>query len=249
MAQLLFEKIIDLTPEASPVDILQLSNEPSGEVWQYYKTGRLAHDKSAQVTLANYDALEWSKESSSITTKFIKDFRVKAFPGVGSIGFYTPLVGNSRILAPIHIEGYARYKAPTLSMVDNNDGTLTFSITAPSDTTYACYRVILQRTYDAFEYITYETTLVVDKPTVKGEYSCYCIGYVDEGSHISEESNYISLVVTEGSDIPEPAGPQYYTKAEVDYLIENIPGGDIEEMPYEDLVAIWNETIGGTADG
>ena len=107
----------------------------------------------------------------------------------------------------------------------------------------------ITRTYDAFEYITYETTLVVDKPTVKGEYSCYCIGYVDEGSHISEESNYISLVVTEGSDIPEPAGPQYYTKAEVDYLIENIPGGNIEEMPYEDLVAIWNETIGGTANG
>ena len=232
MAQLLFEKIIDLTPEASTLEKLLISNEPSNELWQYYMTNGFVHDKSAQILLANYDNLSWSEEGSNITTKVVKDFGVKTFPGIGSFGFFTPTMGASKVLLPLHLPKTPRYKAPTLNMIDNEE-TLTFNITAPTDITYMCYRILIQKQYEAFEYITYETSITVNKPTVKGNYECYCIGYVNEGDHISEESNHIALSITTGTDISEPIGPAYYTKAEIDAMFRQI----IEEKPTQALIS------------
>ena len=76
-------------------------------------------------------------------------------------------------------------------------------------------------------------------------------------------SEFLLLEYATTSSISEPLQPfsggvSYFVKYNFLVLkIENIYiennelkfGGNIEEMPYEDLVAIWNETIGGTADG
>ena len=224
MAELKFEKIINLTEatnNSAPalVEKLMIGNEPNNDIWQYFIYKKSAQDKKSSIECSNYDELKWQKVTRSMTAKRCADIGMKTFPHIGAIGFYTPLFGTSKLVVPIHAQRSTRYTPPTLSMEEKDDR-LYFTITPPEDITYACYRILLQLEFFAFEYVTYELEIDVPKPTVKGDYLIYCLGYVDEGSYISEDSNVLTMSVTTGSDVP--VAPQYYTSAEIDSMLNDI---------------------------
>ena len=235
MAELLFENIIDLTSSeknSKPklVKKLMIGNEPNNDIWQYYLSSQNARDKASHVDYSNYTELSWDKPTHSMTALRCRDFGMKTFPGIGAIGFYTPRVGTSKILVPIHVEHKAKFKPPILSM-NLGASSINFTIKQPSDITYTCFRIILQSANNTFEYITYDETSVIDYPTVKGNYRCWCVGYVDEGLQVSEDSNVLSLKVESGTELLMPINPEYsiaantYTKPEVDALIGSGGGG------------------------
>lgn len=200
MAVLNFEKIINLTEAPNNIKPLLvrdlcMANEPDNELVQYYiDTNSLAEDKAAKVSYNNYGTLAWGNKQKRLTTRNVSDIGIKSFPGVGAVAFFKyKYGGNSYVLCPVNNRGEQR-EAPTLTMVVS-ETSLTFTIQAPEEVVYECYRIVLRNKHFAVEYITYETTLVVPKPSTTGTYDIYCIGYIKEGEAISEDSNHYELYI------------------------------------------------------
>lgn len=229
MSKLTIYKKVNLTEDTNNIEPkyvkkLFMGNEPDNELVQYYIVPDTAaqEDKKSNVVLSNYDELVWSNKKKRLTARKIRDLGIKTFPTYGAIGFFTyQYTPRSLILCPVNNHS-RKFEAPTLEMIDNGD-TLTFNIGAPEDITYECYRIILRCNEFAYEYITYDLSVTVPIPEVKGTYDIYCIGYENEGEAVSDDSNFLTLTVTEGLDTfaPKPE-MSYYTKEQIDAMIGEI---------------------------
>lgn len=227
MANLVFEHIINLTE--SPLNIpptmvrnLCMVNEPNNELVQYYIYNNVAEDKATNLVYNNYTEAKWGNRKKRLTARNVSKLGVKAFPGTGAIAFFKYMYnGRSMILCPVN-NNKTKFTSPILSMRNDTDS-ITFTITPPKDITYECYRIILEHEQFAYEYVTYELSLTIPKPDVKGNYNVYCIGYENEGEAISFDSNIISYKVYTGKETFEPDPTiSYYTKTEIDELIKSI---------------------------
>lgn len=208
MAEIQFEKKINLTEyekNSSPrvVQKLMIGNETNNDIYQFFISNDTAHEKPSHIEYTPYDELEWKNPLTSMTSHKVRNIGMKTFPGIGAIGFFTPRVGTSKILIPIHVKNPTRFKAPTMLLTEIGDN-FNIIIKPPAEVAYMCYRIVMENGVDTFEYISYSTVAVVPKPTVIGTYLIYCIGYVNEGQHISEESNHVEYIVNEGTATQVP---------------------------------------------
>ena len=229
MSNLVISKKINLTEYPRNIDPtyvkkLCMGNEPNNELVQYYITTDTSaqEDKKCNIVLSDYDELKWSNKKRRLTAKKISNLGIKTFPTYGALGFFTYQYTNrSMILCPVNTRN-RKFEAPTLKMTKNTN-TLTFNISIPKDITYECYRIILRCGAFAYEYITYDTSVTIPIPEVKGTYDIYCIGYENEGEATSYESNTLSLSITKGADTFAP-NPQttYYTKEQIDAMMGDI---------------------------
>lgn len=231
MASLKFDKIINLTTSENNIEPLHVNNlciineAVDGELVQYFIDGNFARDKRTMLQLANYDSAKWDTLKRRLTARSVSKIGVKAFPGVGSIAYFKYLYnGRSMILCPVNYNK-TKFVAPALQMTVQTDS-ITFTITPPKDITYECYRIILEHEQFAYEYVTYELSLTIPKPDVKGNYNVYCIGYENEGEAISYDSNILDLSITSGQESFAPkAEIAYYTKEQIDAMFGQI--GDL----------------------
>ena len=223
MANLVFEHIINLTE--SPLNIpptmvrnLCMVNEPNNELVQYYIYKNVAEDKATNLVYNNYTEAKWGNRKKRLTARNVSKLGVKAFPGTGAIAFFKYMYnGRSMILCPVN-NNKTKFTSPILSMQNDTDS-ITFTITPPKDITYECYRIILEHEQFAYEYVTYELSLTIPKPDVKGNYNVYCIGYENEGEAISYDSNILDLSITSGQESFAPkAEIAYYTKEQIDAM-------------------------------
>lgn len=219
---LIFEYEKDIETGRTPF----MCHEEDSTIYNYFIDGEAAKDRSTLVALGQYAEVTFGDEDRHLTTRAVERIGVKNFPGVGGIGFYKDIYNEeSRIVAPIH-STTRRYSAPVLESVEIADGKLHIVITPPSDISYTCYRVVLRQGTFAFEYILYKTEYSVDVSFVKGEYNCYCIGYDEDNGTVSDDSNIITLTVTEGND---DWAPRFETVAYLEQRISNLEDeiGDI----------------------
>lgn len=214
------EKTIDLTSydgNSNPKIVNQLSlihEAEEGELVQYYidQTSKTEGDKnshaigilvkpeqqSAYYEYKNYDEIQWSLPKSRITRQRIDRLGVKAFPDVGAIAFYKLMYRNRcKILAPVNPKwAQDRVTAPQIrAVLGEGSRSVTFTIIDPDDENihFSCYRINMVLDYHQLEYITYEKEVTIDSVPVDGLYSCYCIGYVNEGEICSKDSNVLEL--------------------------------------------------------
>lgn len=193
---LIFEYEKDINTGTQPF----MSHEEDSTIYNYFISEEKALDRSAFAENGYYDDITFDNEERHLTTKAVSKIGVKNFPGIGGIGFFKDAyTEDSRIVAPIH-STQQRYEAPILEKAEIVDNKLHIVITPPTDLKYTCYRVIARQQYFAFEYITYKNDYCVDIPTVKGDYTVYCIGYDEDNGTVSEDSNELALTVPDGDD-------------------------------------------------
>lgn len=246
-------------PSPKVVEQLAIVHESQqGDISQYYivPVTKQAGDKAslaigikhertnntpAYYTYDDYDELTWNtKKGSRITRQRIDRLGVKAFPNVGAIAHYKLTYRNlSRILAPVNYVTH-KYKSPILS-AELHETYIHFTIT-PSDTSntseedlieYQVYRICMQWNQFTLEYVTYDLEYDVPLPPTTGTYSCWCVGYVNEGEACSNDSNTIDLDIQgTRSDWPNitPGSEDIYIKQmyfnENGYLIGVLTNGD-----------------------
>lgn len=246
-------------PSPKVVEQLSIVHESQqGDISQYYivPVTKQAGDKAssaigikhertnntpAYYTYDDYDELTWNtKKGSRITRQRIDRLGVKAFPNVGAIAHYKLTYRNlSRILAPVNYVTH-KYKSPILS-AELHETYIHFTITPPdtSNTSeedlieYQVYRICMQWNQFTLEYVTYDLEYDVPLPPTTGTYSCWCIGYVNEGEACSNDSNTIDLDIQgTRSDWPDvtPGSEDIYIKQmyfnENGYLIGVLTNGD-----------------------
>lgn len=246
-------------PSPKVVEQLAIVHESQqGDISQYYivPVTKQAGDKAslaigikhertnntpAYYTYDDYDELTWNtKKGSRITRQRIDRLGVKAFPNVGAIAHYKLTYRNlSRILAPVNYVTH-KYKSPILS-AELHETYIHFTITPPdtSNTSeedlieYQVYRICMQWNQFTLEYVTYDLEYDVPLPPTTGTYSCWCIGYVNEGEACSNDSNTIDLDIQgTRSDWPNitPGSEDIYIKQmyfnENGYLIGVLTNGD-----------------------
>lgn len=197
---LMFDYERDLETGTQPF----ISHEKNSVLYNYYVSNELAMDKNASIKGGQYEDVVFDNEARHLTTKAVSRIGIKNFPGIGGIGFYKDAYSDdSLIVAPIHPD-HKEYDAPTLVTARIEDNRLHIVITPPDNITYTCYRVIARQGAFAFEYITYKTDYYVDVPTVKGQYSVYCMGYDEDNGTVSENSNELILNVLTGDPDWQP---------------------------------------------
>lgn len=272
------EKTIDLTSYAgnsNPKIVNQLSlihEAEEGELVQYYidQTSKTEGDKnshaigilvkpeqqSSYYEYKNYDEIQWSLPKSRITRQRIDRLGVKAFPDVGAIAFYKLMYRNRcKILAPVNPKwSQDRVTSPQIrATLGEGNRSVTFTIIDPDDENikFSCYRINMVLDYHQLEYVTYEKEVTIDYVPVDGLYSCYCIGYVNEGEICSKDSNVLELqmigrystwpIVTPGSEIPKSLEDL------IDTLITNKL--DRQVLQYDSSSGLWrNKSIPFTSE-
>lgn len=212
---LLFEYEKDIPTGAQPF----MSHERDSVIYNYYIDNEVAMDKRAFADFGHYDNTTFDNQDRHLTTKAVSKIGIKNFPGIGGIGFYKDAYSDeSRVVAPIHVQ-VDKQEAPILVKVEELDGKLHIVISPLANIKYTCYRVIVRQISFAFEYITYKTDYLVDLPTVKGDYTAYCIGYDENMGTVSEDSNELPLTITTGT---ETWAPYYETVTDLEQRVTNI---------------------------
>lgn len=242
-----FEYDIELDTGTQPF----ICHEEDSSIYNYYIDDELAAiDTSSSIHEGHYESVAFSNPDRHLTTRAVDRIGIKNFPGIGAIGFYKDAYSDeSRIVAPILIEG-KRYDAPTITTAEIVDDKLHIVIQPAKDIQYTCYRVIVRQQQFAFEYITYKTECFVDKPTVKGDYIVYCIGYDENNGTVSEDSNDVALTVLDGTDDWKPYITEldYITEELEDHeeriteLEENPPGGKVAQYLMGDASEVSSAT-------
>ena len=276
--KLVFEKEIllsesPLNTDPKLVNSLSIIHESEmGEVVQYYidRNSSTEGDKNAfaighlvnstngqgQYEYTEYEDIPWSKPKSRITRQKIDRLGIKAFPNVGSIAFYKLMYRNRcKILAPVNPKwAQDRVTAPQIrATLGEGNRSVTFTIVDPNDENihFSCYRINMVLDYHQLEYVTYEKEATIDSVPVDGLYSCYCIGYVNEGEICSKDSNVLELqmvgqystwpIVTPGSEIPKSLEDL------IDTLITNKL--DRQVLQYDSSSGLWrNKSIPFTSE-
>lgn len=216
-----WETVLDTTPN-DETETTYIAMEPNNKLYQYRRDADIALDRPTLVAQGDYSSLLWGADQQSLTTNNkVRRIGIKHFPQIGAIGFWTLLnEERSQILAPVHYEA-AKYAKPNFTVEETSD-TFIFHMGSPTDvsnsTKYKCFRIILRLGKFALEYVTYEETLEVPKPTTTGTYDIYCIGYVHEGEAVSEDSThyYIDVAGTQTEwPGPDASSDLYVTDVEV----------------------------------
>lgn len=245
-------------PSPKVVEQLSIVHESrEGDITQYYIVPgtKQAGDKESKAigiyhrgdqntpgwyTYDDYDELVWkSKKGSRITRQRITRLGIKAFPNVGAIAHYKLAYRNlSRILAPVNYVTH-KYKAPILE-AEQHSTYIHFTIIPPDQTNtapedlieYTVYRICMQWNVFTLEYVTYDLEYDVPIPSTTGTYSCWCIGYVNEGEACSNESNVIDLDIQgirpDWPDVTPGSEEIYINQLRFDnqgYLIGNLTNG------------------------
>jgi len=235
---LTIENMIDLTasesnPEPKIVSQLSIIHESrDGELVQYYirpgsqtqgdkNTHAIGvYDKETQsYSYRDYPDVVWGTQGQRICGNRIERLGVKAFPGMGAFAFYKLMHRKiTRIVIPVNREKQQN-AAPTLEAAVHSDGTITFAITPPEKPEYACYRIVMSYGIYTEEYVTYDLELTVPASHISGDYSCWAVGYGEEGQLYSKESNLILLTLIGQSQSYERP---YYMKSEIQGLAARI---------------------------
>lgn len=175
-----------------------LGQEHNGDLYKYYtknnnigtvspRTVTEAVDQHTPIVLANYNNIDWSEVSKSLTSDYVDTIGIKTFPGIGAYGFWT-LQGEARskVLVPIHVNR-TYTTPPTFTCPSTNFDVIPITIKQPKDIEYECFRIVLKESNFTLEYVTYdlETEIV---PAYRGTYIVYIVGYAGEGSTVSEDS-------------------------------------------------------------
>ena len=232
-----FEHTINLTTDTKNVAPLILPrlciiDEPDGEINQYYLLSNMANNKSVDSEPRNYLDLYWYNSSKKLSSRVLSRIGLKSFPGIGAAAFFKyKYEGTSVLLAPVNSDRVL-HSAPTLAM-SVGSSTITFTITPPSGITYTCFRIVLRSDPFAYEYVTYELNIEVPIPDVIGTYEIFCVGYVNEGGRISNESNILTHTVSTGQTDWGPKNNQsYYTKEQIDAMFASLINytGDTETI-------------------
>lgn len=233
-----FEYVRDLETGEQPY----ICHEPNSVIYNYFIRNEKALDTHAIVPYGLYDNdIVFANEERHLTTKAVDRIGIKNFPGIGGIGFYRDAYSDdSRVIAPIHAE-VNRHGAPILQSIAVEEGQLHIVIQPPSNIEYTCYRVIVRQEAFAFEYIVYKTDYLADLPTVIGTYQCYCIGYDENTGDISEDSNILSLTITEGNPDWKPYIPSI---GDIERRVTAIEA-EIQNYPDEEIHNDIAEILGG----
>lgn len=200
MAVLTFDKVYDDITSAP--ECVCIGNEPDNTITKFYVEAQKQCNVADTIILSNYDRITWKAKSGLMTSQPIKRLGVKTFPQIGAIGFYELKYENRcLILAPIYTKSNL-YSAPVVNMEVLED-TVKINISTSKDVTYDCFRVVVRNGYFAEEYVTYETEIIIPKPTDAGIYSVTAMGYIEERL-ASRESEILYFTVT-GGDTEEVA--------------------------------------------
>lgn len=231
----LFEYEKDIPTGAQPF----MSHERDSVIYNYYIDNEIAMDKRTFADFGHYDNVTFDNQARHLTTRAVSKIGIKNFPGIGGIGFYKDAYSDeSRIVAPIHVQ-VDKKEAPILIKVEELDGKLHIVISPPTNIKYTCYRVIVRQIPFAFEYITYKTDYLVDLPTVKGDYTVYCIGYDENMGTVSEDSNILPLTINTGT---ETWIPSYEIPVDVNARLAAIET-EIKNYPDEEITSSITEVI------
>jgi hypothetical protein len=191
MAALVFEKLY--TDSSNALSDVCIGNEPDNTITKFFIEAYRQGNRLGDVTLSNYDNINWQHSNCLMTSQNVSDIGIKTFPQIGAIGFYTlKYETRSLILAPIYTKS-KKYAAPLMT-VEDLDGTLRITFTDPEGATYECYRVVVRTGYFAEEYVTYEPVIYIPSPTDAGLYSVSAFGYLNE-QLASQESDIQYITV------------------------------------------------------
>ena len=200
-----------------------ITNEPNGDILNYFVKNYMAKEKVQKYEpITEYDKISFTKITTRLTTNSVSKIGIKAFPRIGSYGFYKDkYTGLSTIVCPINT-AKIKHKAPTLKF-SYSGSRCHFEIKPPLGSNYECYRIVFSNGDFSEEYITYETTYDCDAPRILGTYEVYCIGYVEKEQKVSSKSNEFSYTVTSGSTVPGPGSTEsYYSKYQIDEMFNNL---------------------------
>lgn len=234
---LIFEYEKDLVTGAQP----QICHEPNSSIYNYFIREERALDTHSEHAFGQYDKVTFVDEERHLTTKAVDRIGVVNFPGIGGIGFYRDAYSDySRVVAPIHVAAQ-RLSAPVLQSVTVEDNRLHIIIAPPDNVAYNCYRVVVRQGAFAFEYVVYKTDYPVDLPTVRGSYTCYCIGYDESTGAVSEPSNEVELVVTTGNPDWKPYIPSI---GDIEQRVSTLED-EIKDYPDEEIHEAIAAVLGG----
>lgn len=200
-----FEKIITLS-DSSIVDApliavdACLSNEAQdNEIIQYHINDNVAADRAGYIVDSDYDALTLKQKTARLTSRAVSKMGIKNFPGLGSYGFFKYFyTGDSKVLIPINAYN-VRMPAPVI-IVTPGASSINIAIIEPTSIDYLSFKIIFKNGEFKYEYTTYDNSVDLPLPLVKGTYDIYCIGYVNEGERVSINSNVVEYIQTTGND-------------------------------------------------
>ena len=188
-----FVKEINLAEiPGSIVDSIHIINEPSNKLIRYYiLDGLQQEDINTQISMSNYDDLNWGDKQKRISLHNISKIGFKTFPKMGAIAYFQECENNkNKILRPVNHQRKSSV-APTLAMITNDNNT-TFNITNPKNITYDFYRIVIIYVNGLVkDYVANTTTLTIPLLNMDEVSELYCIGYMGEANNISEKSNDI----------------------------------------------------------
>ena len=233
---LTFEYILDISEgsiEPSLTEQHFITNEPNGDILNYFVKNDMAKEKVQKYEpITEYDKISFTKITARLTTRSVSKIGIKAFPRIGSYGFYKDKnTGLSTIVCPINTLTI-KDKAPTLKF-SYSGSRCHFEIKPPLGSNYECYRIVFSNGDFSEEYITYETTYDCDAPGVLGTYEVYCIGYVEKEQKVSSKSNKFSYTVTSGKESFAPDNSiSYYTKEQIQAMIAALTDKYLREAAF-----------------
>lgn len=196
MAELVFVKLY--TDSSTSLSDVCIGNEPDNTITKFFIEAHRQGNHLGDVTLSNYDNINWQHSNGLMTSQNVSDIGIKTFPQIGAIGFYKlRYETRSLILAPIYTKS-KKYAAPLMT-VEDLDGMLRITLTDPEDVTYECYRVVVRAGYFAEEYVTYEPVIDIPSPTDAGIYAVSAFGYLNE-QLASQESDIQYITVAGETD-------------------------------------------------
>ncbi len=200
-----FEKIITLSDSSivdDPIIAAEacISNEAQdNEIIQYHINDNVAADRAGYIVESDYDALTLKQKTARLTSRAVSKIGIKNFPGLGSYGFFKYFyTGDSKVLIPINAYN-KRMPAPVI-VVTPGASSINVVITEPTSIDYLSFKIIFKNGEFKYEYTTYDNSVDLPLPLVKGTYDIYCIGYVNEGERVSINSNVVEYKQLVGND-------------------------------------------------
>lgn len=219
--ELTFEEVLTFDNK----ELLQFGHEPDDLFIGYYLKDRRLENQSSDPYMGDFSNLDWqTREARRITASPVSNFGIKTFPQFGAYGFYTPLYGDgtSRVVAPINPKRGLKAE-PTLELAQD-ETTVTVKITDSRNISYKCYRIMFRDGHFAYEFITYDKELVIDKEDLPpGTYITTLIGFIPEQGIASHETRTLATPLEVPYGMPEGAMSVVSWSNDGEYLAIGFP--------------------------
>jgi hypothetical protein len=192
-------KVADLQ---SGAETIQLAHEPHGTLVQYFKSGGNLQNKSAMITLGNYDNVVFEDENPRFTTEQIERFGIKSLIGLGGYGYYKESAKNvTRIKIPInYVAGQA---PPSVVSIGQTDKTITYHIQNHDIILYEWFRFSFTQNGISTDFVTSQLSGEFEKPfNFEGGFSVSVIGYRNEIQQFSRPTEPLTINIILRSDNP-----------------------------------------------